>query len=134
MSVKKSVRLSDQAVEICRKMSLSGGEESINYSGSINSVFAQFAEIIGEHTPELNENEWNAFYCCYNGYMPHPDIKEEARLLAWHISEGYQYDAQVTEFLGDPESAMALIERVKSWSMSERLAVIYKAKSFWARD
>ncbi|WP_088212948.1 hypothetical protein [Shewanella sp. Shew256] len=66
--------------------------------------------------------------------MPHPDPKVEADTLPWHISEGYQYDSQITEFLGSKEAAINLIERVKSWSTSQRLAVIYKARAYWRQQ
>jgi hypothetical protein len=130
MAVKKSVRLVAETIAVCAN--LSPGSET-NWSGSINNMAEQFNLFIADNTPELTENEWNAFYCTYNGYMPHPFAKDEAKILAWHISEGYQYDEQVRGFLGEETQALALIERVKSWTISQRLAVIYKAKAFWCK-
>jgi urocanate hydratase len=130
MPVKKSVRLVDETMAVCANLSPSG---ETNWSGSLNNLAEQYNLLIADNTPDLTEDEWNAFYCTYNGYMPHPSAKEEAKVLSWHISEGYQYDEQVRQFLGDEAQAIELIERVKSWSISQRLAVIYKAKMFWSK-
>lgn len=131
MAIKKSVRLVDETIIVCNNLTDHAGD--INWSGSINALAERFTLLIEDNTPELTDNEWNAFYCGQNGYMPHPDAKTEADLLSWHISEGYQYDSQVRDFLGTDEAALNLIERVKSWSTSQRLAVIYKARAYWRK-
>ena len=133
MPVKKSVRLVDGTIEVCKNLSEFSGS-AVNWSGSINAMAQRFTLFIEDNTPELTEKEWLAFYCSQNGYMPHPDPKVEADTLPWHISEGYQYDAQITEFLGSKEAAINLIERVKSWSTSQRLAVIYKSRAYWRQQ
>lgn len=129
-AIKKSVRLVDETQAVLHNLTLTG---EVNWSGSINDLAAQFKLFVNDNTPELTENEWNAFYCAYNGYMPSQDQEREARLLSWHISEGYQFDEQIREFIGSEEAAVELIERVKNWSLSQQLAVIYKAKSFWRK-
>lgn len=133
MPVKKSVRLVDETIEVCKNLSEFSGS-AVNWSGSINAMAERFTLFIEDNTPELTENEWLAFYCIQNGYMPHPDPKVEAETLPWHISEGYQYDQQVKEFLGSKENAIDLIERIKIWSLSERLAVIYKSRAYWRQQ
>lgn len=130
MPIKKSVRLSDQTMAVCHNLTLTG---DVNWSGSINDMTAHFELFINDNTPELTDSEWNVFYCAYNGYMPSQDQEREARMLSWHISEGYQYDEQIREFIGSEAAAVALIDRVKSWSLSQQLAVIYKAKAFWRK-
>lgn len=130
MPVKKSVRLVDETIEVCKNLSEFSGN-AVNWSGSINAMAERFSLFIEDNTPELTEKEWLAFYSSQNGYMPHPNPKVEAELLPWHISEGYQYDAQITEFLGSKEAASSFIERINSWSTSQRLAVIYKARAYW---
>ncbi|WP_276681537.1 hypothetical protein [Thalassolituus oleivorans] len=130
MAVKKSVRITDDAIKALRPFSGNSSDE-MNWSGAINSMAEHVSFWLDEMTPELTEGQWNALYCCYNGYIPHPDIQEEAKMLAWHIDQGYQFDAQVTEFLGDKESAHAFVDKIKSMSISERLMIIVKAKQFW---
>lgn len=130
-AIKKSVRLVDHTIKVCHELTLQG---DTNYSGAINAMAEQLSIFVEENAPALSEMEWNAFYSCYNGYMPHSDQREEAKLLAWHISEGYQYDESIRQFIGTEEQAVALIERVKSWSTAERLAVIYKSKAFWRKS
>lgn len=130
MAIKKSVRLVDETIAVCNNLTLSG---DVNWSGSINAMAEQFNLIIEDNTPELTGKEWDAFYCVHNGYMPHPSIKQEADILFWHISEGYEHDPEVRNCLGSKEAALALIERVKNWSTSQRIAVIYKARAFWRK-
>ncbi|MGO3848697.1 MAG: hypothetical protein ACTJIB_10500 [Pseudoalteromonas prydzensis] len=129
-AIKKSVRLVDKTQATLHNLTLTG---EVNWSGSINDMAAQFELFVNDNTPELTAKEWNVFYCAYNGYMPSQDQEREARMLSWHISEGYQYDEQIREFIGSEAAAVALIDRVKSWSLSQQLAVIYKAKSFWRK-
>lgn len=129
MPIKKSVRLVDETIRLCNELSDVPG--AVNWSGSINAMAEQYKILVEGCVPALTENQWKAFYCLYNGYMPHPSIQEEAKLLPWHVSEGWQYDAQVTEFLGSKEQAIQFLEQVKGWSTAQRVAVIYKAKAFW---
>ncbi len=132
MAIKKSVRLIDETIRTCNVISSQFGAET-NWSGSLNSISEQFNIMIEEATPELTENEWNAFYCSFNGYLASRSAKEEANLLAWHISESYQYDEQVRGLIGSESDAIALIERVKAMTISERLAIIYKARAYWVK-
>ena len=126
--IKKSVRLVDETIEVCKALTITGG---VNWSGSINAMAEQYKIMIADNMPELSENEKNAFRCVFNGYMPSTSVDQEIRLLSWHISEGYQYDEQVRGFLGSDEAAMNLINRVKSWSHSQCLSVIYTTRAFW---
>lgn len=130
MAIKKSVRITDGAIKTLRPFSGNSNDE-MNWSGAINSMAEHVSLWIDEMTPDLTDKQWNALYCCYNGYIPHPNIQEEARLLSWHVDQGYQYDEQVTQFLGDKESAIEFIDKIKSMSISERLIIILKAKQFW---
>lgn len=134
-SVKKSVRLIDQTINVCRvisRVSKVMPESEINWSGSLNSMAAEYALIMEENKPELTQDQWNALYSLYNGYMPSEDAQREARLLSWHISEGYQYDSSIAEMIGSEEQAVAFIEEVKGWSLTKQLSAIYFAKAFWS--
>lgn len=131
-AIKKSVRLLKATQNTCHNLSTAYGE--VNWSGSINALAAQFEILVADNTPKLTDQEWNAFYCLYNGYFPSQNYAEEARKLWWHVSEGYQYDEQIKYFIGSEEDAIALIDRVKKWSISEQLAVIYKAQSYWTTE
>ncbi len=128
MGIKKSLYLSDLTMKFCHQMKTTG---ETNWSGSINCIVAQYSVFVTENMPDLTEGQKNAIYCAYNGYIPHPDIKEEANLLHWHISEGWEYDEQIKDFLGTKQQAIDFISLIKSWSISEKMAVIYLAKSFW---
>lgn len=130
MAVKKSVRLTDITVDALRPFSDAAGE-GMNWSGSINSMAEHLKLFVDALMPEFTQEQWNALYCAYNGYMPHPDPKEEARLLSWHLKEGYQYDPQIAEFLGAETDAQAFFSKLDSLSLVQRLCVIYKAKSYW---
>lgn len=128
MPIKKSVRLSDTTIKTCHDLTIADG---INWSGSINAMAEQYQIFLTDCLPELSDYEKKAFYCVYNGYLPHPDINEEMHGLHWAISEGYHYDEQVRDFLGTEEQAGLFVERIKNWSRSEKLAVIYMAKAYW---
>ena len=137
MAVKKSVRLVDVTIEQCRivsRVSRNSAEDSINWSGSINAIADEYATIMQENKPELSESEWNVLHCIYNGYKASEDAQREARLLSWHISEGYQHDSQVAQFLESEEKAIEFIERIKKWSLTMQLSAIYHAKKFWAGE
>lgn len=132
-SIKKSVRLNATTQAVCANVSV---YPETNWSGSLNDIAEQFLLLIEDNTPELTENEWNAFRCLYNGYMSNPDIETELKLLPWHVSEGLKYDEQVRQFIADdtlagPEQCQAFFDKVNSWNKAQRIAVIYKAKEFW---
>ncbi len=129
-AIKKSVRLIDETQAILHNLTLTG---EINWSGSINDMATQFEMLIHNNTPMLTDNEWNVFYCAYNGYMPSKDCLLEAESLHLHVSDGYKFDDQIRQFIGSEEAALELTNRVELWSLSEKIAVTYKAKSFWRK-
>lgn len=130
-AVKKSVRLIDAAVRACCVISRSTDDDSINWSGALNTMALEYVLMMEENKPELTASQWNALYCVYNGYAPSNDPRQEARLLSWHVSEGYQFDEQIQELLGTEESAVAFINEIKGWSLTKQLSAIYHAKKFW---
>jgi predicted oxidoreductase len=129
-SIKKSVRLTDATIETCKALSDAG---DVNWSGSINAMAEQYQLLIKEAMPEMQENQWNAIYCCFNGYAPHPDINQEINMLPWHIEQGCEFDDQVRDFLGDEQQSKLFIETIKQMSPSQRLAIIYKARTYWSK-
>mgnify|MGYP006903650915 CR=1 FL=1 len=132
MAIKKSVRLVDATIKLCNELTAPDeAREGINWSGSINAMAEQYKIFADESLPQMTDNQRSAFYCAYNGYVPSPQIEQEIKMLPWQISESYQYDEQVRELLGSEEETTAFIEQVKSWSKTQKLAVIYMARSFW---
>ena len=94
----------------------------------------QYQLLIKEAMPVMQENQWNAIYCCFNGYAPHPDINQEINMLPWHIEQGCEFDDQVMDLLGDEQQSKLFIEAIKQMSSSQRLAIIYKAREFWSKS
>ena len=133
MAYKKSVRITDAAAAELAAFSDATGE-GMNWSGSINAMAEYVALVNQSITPELTENQWQALYCCYNGYVPHPNPADEANLLPWHIGEGYRCNEQVKIFLGSAEEAREFVNQVKEMTLAQRLAVICAAKKFWRRS
>jgi hypothetical protein len=129
-AIKKSVRLVENTIRLCNDLTHSG---EVNFSGGINAMAEQYRLLVESSMPTLSEKEKTAFYCVYNGYIPHPDLSVELNHLHWNISEGYQYDQQVSDLLGSKEKAVAFVDRIKSWTTPEKLAVIYMAKSYWRK-
>lgn len=128
MAVKKSVRLTDDTCELLHKLTLTG---DTNWSGSINAMAEQYALLIADNTPPLEEWQWLCFYCGFNGYMPHPDIKSELSRMDWLISESYQYDEQVREIIDENGDVSEFVAQVKGWTTSQKLAVMFKARAYW---
>lgn len=130
-AVKKSVRLIEGAAKVCRSMLRKNAQGEMNWSGAINSALLEYSLMLEENKPELTADQWNALYCVYNGYEPSNDPRQEARLLSWHVSEGYQFDEQVRGFLGSEGNASEFINQIKGWPLSVQLSAIYHARKFW---
>ena len=131
MAIKKSVRLVDDTIKLCHELTNYHETSDINWSGSLNAMAEQYKVFADDCLPDLTNNQLNAFYCIYNGYIAPPKMQQEIDMLPWNISEGYQYDEQVRDLLGSEQNALAFIEQVKKWSKSQKLAVIYKVRAFW---
>jgi hypothetical protein len=67
-----------------------------------------------------------------NGHLFNEDIALEARALLWRVSEAIQCSNSFVEHLTsagtDPEQFYI---RVKSWSLTEQIAVIHMVQNFW---
>ena len=133
MAVKKSVRIADAALKTMAALPTMMSPVA-NYSGAINSMAECFAIAMESCQPEMTDGQRMALACVYNGYAPSESLQQELRLLPWQISEGYQYDEQVTDFLGNEEEAAAFIESAKAWSDAEKMAAIYAARMMWSKS
>jgi hypothetical protein len=127
-SIKKSVRLAQDTVKTLSVISDHGG---LNWSGSLNKLASNYRLFVDSCLPELSKNELLAFQIAYNGYIPHQNIQEEMNILPWNISESYKYDEQVRDLFNDDEIA-AFLEKINNWADHQKMAVIYKAREFWA--
>lgn len=143
MSTQKSVRLSDDSVEVIKSVCKNG----VNFNGAINSIIERYSLIVASSLPTLTENERLAIAQSYNGYwydFSQP-IEQELKRLTWQIGEAIQYDGNVLELLSydydyesigefrESEELKSFINKVKSWSFAERMAVFHGAISFWAK-
>jgi hypothetical protein len=128
MAVKKSVRLVDDTIQLCHNLTLTG---ETNWSGSINAMAEQYNIFVTDCLPDLCEAKKFAFYCVFNNYMPHPSIDQEVQTLAWHISEGYEYDDQIRMKLDENGiDIFTFVGEIRNWSRPQKLAVIYMARAF----
>jgi hypothetical protein len=130
-AVKKSLRLTVDTCKTLLAIKVNSDTGETNWSGSVNALANQFNILIDASLPELSENEKLAFAMAYNGRIPHQDIEQEAKMLHFNISEGWQYDEQI-QALFSKEQALDFIERVRAWSLSEKIAVIHISKAYWA--
>lgn len=129
MAVKKSVRLVDDTIKLCHELTQAG---DTNWSSSVNTMAEQYKMFVTECLPPLCETKKFAFYCAFNGYIPHPKIEQEIKSLPWNISESYQYDEQVRLALDKSNiDVPSFIEEIKNWSTPQKLAVIYMARAYW---
>lgn len=131
MAIKKSVRLVDETIELCKILTQSGDP---NWSGSLNSLAQRYNILIAAVMPELAEGEKLALCQAYNGHMLADDVMQEVAGLDWQVSEAIQYDENVAELLThhgiDHEEFKA---KARGWNAAERLAVIDMTQRFWAR-
>jgi hypothetical protein len=131
MAIKKSVRLSDETENLCVVLSEFG---ETNWSGTINKIASRYNEVIARALPELSENERLAICQCYNGHMKPERVQDQVAGLEFTISEGWQYDSNVRDLLGDESAARDLLEKVRGWSFVERVAVIDMTERFWGES
>lgn len=131
MSVKKSVRLGPLAERLCLILSDSGEP---NFSGTINKVMDRYNHLIAASMPELEEPERLAIVQCYNGYMKPERTLDQIAGLEFTISEGYKYDDNVKELIRSEQAFQALLEKVRSWSTGERIAVIDMTERYWGEQ
>lgn len=127
MPIKKSVRLVDDTIILLNQLTETG---EVNWSGSINALAERYAMFVDDNLPELSEREWYAFYCAYNGRMSHHDIKAEVKMMHFGISESWEHDELVHESLTEAEM-FELVAKIKSWSLSQKLAVYHKVRAYW---
>lgn len=129
MAIKKSVRLVDESIQTCRELSPEG---SINWSGAINSTCERYQLFVKHCMPDLSQAEKNAIAQAYNGHWFERNIEQEIQQMHWQIGESLQYDQNIIENLAtediDPNK---FFEKVKSWTIAERLAVISFVNKFW---
>lgn len=130
-AIKKSVRLTARTIEALKPLSEVVGS-GMNWSGSINAMAEQFVIFIDGIVPGLTKNQWSALYCCFEGHIPHQDIKQEAKMLSWYVSERFASDVQVDRYLdGDASELLKIIEQC---STPEKLAILYRVKKFWRQE
>lgn len=128
-AVKKSVRLVEDTIRNCRALS-SGGD--INWSGSINSMSARYLLFVKHSLPELSNGEKLALCQCYHGKLLNDDILTEVRMMEWQVDQAYQYDSNVRDIIGHHElDVKSIFDRIKSWTVPQRLAVLHEAQSYW---
>lgn len=130
-AVKKSLRLTVDTCKTLLAIKVNSDAGETNWSGSVNALANQFNTLIDLCLPELSENERLAFAMAYNGRVQHQDIEQEAKMLHFNISEGWQYNEQI-QTLFTQEQALEFIDRVRNWSLSEKISVIHKSKEYWA--
>lgn len=145
MSTQKSIRLSDDSVEVIKSIC----KDNVNFNGAINSIIERYSLIVSSSLPELTKHEELAIAQSYNGYWYdfNQPIEEELKRLHWQIDQAIQYDGNVLELLSydydykyksleefrKSEELKDFISKVKSWSFAERMAVFHGAISFWAK-
>ena len=129
MPQKKSVSITDKSVPILKSLCTHG----MNWSGSINEAIQRYKLFSEYCLPELTQAEKNALAQAYNGYLFDRGVEQDVKQLHWQVGEAIQYDENVVENLASEDiDPSKFIEKVKSWSPAERLAVIHFVNEFWS--
>jgi hypothetical protein len=130
MTIKKSIYLVDVTINECQSLSEHG---NINWSSSINAIAERYKLFYNYCLPALCEAEKNAIAQAYNGRVWHEKIDQEIKIMHWQIADAIEHDSSVRELLeSDNVDANDFVERVKSFTNAERLAVIAFVNHFWA--
>ena len=141
-SVKKSVRLNADTVEIIRETSQ---HSEVNWSGSINNIANRYSLLMQDLLPDMTEKEKMVLVAAYNGHaIDNTNIEREVKMFHWQIGEALKYDSNMAELLCDDadeainnevkngDRAKAFYTKVEGWSFSQRLAALHFATSYWA--
>lgn len=131
-SARIRVRFTEQTLIELNKLTLTG---EINCSTAVNEMASLFSVFIEDNYPDLCEAKKIAFAMAYNGYMPSNDINQEAKVLHWHVSEGYENDTQIKNTLDSAGIVLnEFVEEIKGWSLSQKISVICTAKAFFRNN
>lgn len=123
MAIRKTVYLSDQALEII-------GPDPESLAGRINSIIIRYGEVARRHCPSFSVGEWCAIFDTLNGtwLMAEHGNTDPARYLWAEVSDN--------EGIGDKWSInqTALVERLRGMSYAENIAIIEAVTRFWQDD
>ena len=128
MSIKKSVRLSDDVVKMCHLIS----DHEVNFSRSINIMVDRYKYIMEKSLPELSEGETLALCAMYNGRVYHDDTQVEVSAIGAMLHESFEYDPNITEILNQHNVDVDVFAmRVLKFSAAEKVAILHMAQKFW---
>lgn len=103
---------------------LSGG-----YPDSVNIALNRYLQLVS-YTPDFLEEEWNLIFDACNGWLVDVDIDINAlrEALFIQIEESIYLNKLNQKWKVDTEE---FVQKLKSISLPECLAVLYKIEKFW---
>jgi hypothetical protein len=107
-AIKKSVRIIEKAQKPLKAV-MPGANE--NWSGAISTLAASFELFAVDNMPDLNGHECIEIHKAVNKRADR-DFNREAEMLDWYVRDNAE-----------------LAEKVKGWSLSQRMAVVYAVNS-----
>lgn len=127
--IKKSIRLVDETIDLCRILSV---REDVSYSSAINGMAQRYNILIDNINLSLSEGEVMVICAAFNGYMMDVNIYNEILNFEWHISESILYDENVQEILSHFKIEVeAFKDKIAVWSDTEKLAAIDMTQRYW---
>ena len=144
-SVKKSVRLSGNTVDVIKKTNPDG---DINWSRSINEMTARYALFVKHGLPSLTDNEKMVIMACFGGReINNLNIEHEIEMLHMQIEQGLSRsevigllakDTQLQNY-GDDNNEIDDVRRrfckkAKLWNATQRLAILHHVQSVWTEQ
>lgn len=129
-SVKKSVRLSASTVEVIKD---TNHGDSINWSGTLNTITSRYAIFVKQLLPDLTDNEKLIIIACFGGReINNFDIEHEIEMLPLQIQYGMD-KAEVVKLLPECHKDNDKLKSIKehfcatarSWSTAQRLALLH---------
>jgi len=139
MSLKKSVMLIDDTVQLCKEISVSN---SPNFSSSLNSISEQYQVLITANYPKLTTSE-EEFFITLCLFMKDKELRGVDTLVTYFFNlikdvliSGSTVTDELkplvkvvnTQFEKSNHDKSKTIEKIQNWNKSQLLSVLFVAK------
>ena len=129
-SLTEQISLSKHAEKICFELSSCGLPERQEI---VNDVFALYELCVRDNLPSLTQVEKLTIFAAFNGKIS-IDIINEIQNLPINVYEAYIYDPSVKIQLDKSDTNIEkFIQRIETWSLTQKIAVHHAAKAFWRK-
>ena len=124
------ITLDTQAEKICFELTSFGEPDRQKL---VNNMFDIYELCVRDNLPSLTETEKLTIFAAYNGKIS-VDIIYEIQKLHIDVHDAYIYDTLIRKAIDNSDTEIEeFIERIESWSFTQKMAVYHAAKAFWRK-